>query len=71
MLSIGLHDHCNVMLITAVLPRSKLAVAESLLRDFLNSLPAGPRMRSGFSLEAALIACPNVLHDLFKSPTKS
>ncbi len=38
MFSIGLHDHCDALVISAVLPRGQLAVAEPPLRDFLNSM---------------------------------
>lgn len=37
MLSIGLHDHCDALVVTAVLPRGALVTAEPLVRDFLNS----------------------------------
>jgi hypothetical protein len=36
MLSIGLHDHCDALVVTAVLPRGKLAEAEPAVREFLN-----------------------------------
>lgn len=37
MLSVGLHDHCDALVATAVLPRGKLAEAGPMVRDFLNS----------------------------------
>ena len=35
MLSVGLHDHCDALVITAVLPRGELAMAEPAVRAFL------------------------------------
>ena len=35
MLSVGLHDHCDALVITAVLPRGKLLAAEPAVRTFL------------------------------------
>jgi hypothetical protein len=37
MLSVGLHDHCDALVVTAVLSRGKLAQAEPKVRGFLNS----------------------------------
>lgn len=36
MLSVGLHDHCDALVITAVLPRGMLGVAEPAVRKFLS-----------------------------------
>jgi hypothetical protein len=35
-LSVGLHDHCDALVITAVLPRGMLGVAEPAVREFLS-----------------------------------
>jgi len=37
MISVGLHDHCDALVVTAVLPRGHLSAAEPAVRDFLNS----------------------------------
>jgi len=37
MLSIGLHDHCDALVITAVLPRGRLAAVEPLVMEYLRS----------------------------------
>lgn len=37
MMSIGLHDHCDALVITAVLPRGKLAKIEPMVRNFVAS----------------------------------
>jgi len=36
MLSIGLHDNCDALVITAVLPRGRLTKIEPMVQDFLN-----------------------------------
>lgn len=40
MLSVGLHDDCDALVATAVLPRGQLAAAEPLVLDFLRSKTA-------------------------------
>ena len=37
MVSIGLHDNCDALVATAVVPRGRLAAAEPLVLDFLRS----------------------------------
>ena len=39
-LSVGLHDNCDALIATAVLERGRLAVAEPVVLDFLNSKTA-------------------------------
>ena len=36
MISVGLHDHCDALVATAVLERGRLAEAEPLVLEFLN-----------------------------------
>ena len=36
-LSVGLHDNCDALVATAVLERGRLAAAEPVVLDFLNS----------------------------------
>jgi hypothetical protein len=36
-LTVGLHDNCDALVATAVLERGRLAAAEPLVMDFLNS----------------------------------
>ena len=37
MIAIGLHDNCDALVATAVLPRGGLAAAEPAVQEFLNS----------------------------------
>jgi hypothetical protein len=37
MISVGLHDDCDALVVTAVLPRGQLSMAEPLVRGFLDS----------------------------------